>query len=136
MKKVFIKPWLILMVLGSGFFSCNKILDVKPGDQLDVSQMYRNVFDADAAVVGIYGKFVGLAERYVVLNELRADLLDVTANSDIYLRQLNTHSVTEDNPYADPRPFYEVIVDCNDVLKNFDIMSSTNKLKEAEYQKR
>jgi hypothetical protein len=53
MKKVFIKPWLILMVLGSGFFSCNKILDVKPGDQLDVSQMYRNVFDADAAVVGI-----------------------------------------------------------------------------------
>jgi hypothetical protein len=136
MKKVFIKPWLILMVLGSGFFSCNKILDVKPGDQLDVSQMYRNVFDADAAVVGIYGKFVGLAERYVVLNELRADLLDVTANSDIYLRQLNTHSVTEDNPYADPRPFYEVIVDCNDVLKNFDIMRSTNKLKEAEYQQR
>lgn len=116
--------------------SCSKILDVKPEDELDESDMYRNVYDADAAVIGIYGKFVGLAERYVLLNELRADMLDCTINADENLRQLSTHSVTSANPYANPRPFYEVIINCNDVLKNFDIMRQQNKMKDAEYQQR
>ncbi|MBC7902524.1 MAG: RagB/SusD family protein, partial [Gemmatimonadaceae bacterium] len=52
------------------------------------------------------------------------------------LRQLSTHTVTPDNPYASPKPFYEVIINCNDVLKNFNIMRAGNKLKEAEYQQR
>ena len=53
---------------------------------------------------------------------LRADLLDVTVNSNESLRQLSTHSVTENNPYASPKPFYELILNCNDVLENFKIM--------------
>ncbi|WP_291913938.1 RagB/SusD family protein [Chitinophaga sp. CB10] len=113
--------------------SCKKMLDVMPGDELDQSQMYRNVYDADAAVIGIYGKFQGLAERYVLLNELRADMLNYTDHADEYLRQLSNHTVTADNPYASPRPFYEVILNCNDVLKNFDVMLKDKKMKESEY---
>jgi uncharacterized protein (UPF0254 family) len=45
---------------------CRKIFDIKPQDQLDVTQAYQNVYDADAAVVGIYGKFMGLADRYII----------------------------------------------------------------------
>jgi len=135
MKKFIIKPLLFAFVV-SALASCKKILDVKPKDQLDVSQMYRDVYDADAAVIGIYGKFVGLAERYVLLNELRADMLDVTLNADENLRQLSTHTVKSDNPYANPRPFYEVIVDCNDVLKHFNMMRQENKMKELEYEQR
>src|SRR5574338_675935 len=107
MKKRFIKQFLLATAVVAGFTSCKKILDVKPEDQLDVSQMYRNVYDADAAVVGVYGKFMGLADRYILLNELRADMLDFTSNADQYVRQLSTHTVTPDNPYANPRPFYE-----------------------------
>jgi len=136
MKNRFIKQFLMAVAIVTGFTSCKKILDVKPEDQLDVTQMYRNVYDADAAVIGIYGKFMGLAERYVLLNELRADMLDVTANADQYLRQLSAHSVTPDNPYANPRPFYELIVNCNDVLKHFNIMRDENKLKQSEYDQR
>ncbi len=51
--------------------------------------MYRNVFDADAAVMGIYGKFMNLAGQYVVLNELRADLLTVTPGSNDFLKQMD-----------------------------------------------
>jgi hypothetical protein len=136
MKKGFIKQFLLAVVVVAGFTSCKKILDVKPEDQLDVSQMYRNVYDADAAVVGVYGKFMGLADRYILLNELRADMLDYTYNADQYLRQLSTHTVTPDNPYANPRPFYELIINCNDVLKHFTIMRNENKLKESEYAQR
>jgi hypothetical protein len=112
------------------------VLDKQPESTLASSQVYRNVYDADAAIVGLYGKLMGLAKQYVVLNELRGDLMEVTDNADAYLREINLHKESVDNPYANPRPFYAVINDCNDVLKNFNIMLATNKLKVADYQQR
>lgn len=124
----------VVMLLGT--LSCQKTFDIQPKSAISSDQMYRNVYDADAAVFGIYGKFLNLLDRYVILNELRSDLADVTPNSDKYLIQLSTHSVTEDNPYADPRPFYEVILNCNDALKNFDIMRADRKMDEDQYKQR
>jgi len=132
-KIVFASSVVLLTTVMPG---CKKMFDVKPEQTLDKEQMYQNVYDADAAVLGLYGKFLQLAKQYVVLNELRADLMDATLTADEALKQLNEHTVTEDNPYADPRPFYEVILNCNDILKNFDIMRSEKKFKEDEYRQR
>jgi starch-binding outer membrane protein, SusD/RagB family len=118
------------------FSGCKKVFDIKPQDQLDQTQAYQNVFDADAAVVGIYGKFMGLADRYVILNELRGDLLDYTVNADEALRQISTHSVSAGNQYANPRPFFELIINCNDVLENFQIMVQDKKMSTAEFNQR
>jgi starch-binding outer membrane protein, SusD/RagB family len=115
---------------------CKKIFDVAPQNALEKEQTYRNVFDADAAVIGLYGKFQGLIKQYVLLNELRGDLMDVTGNADEYLKQLNTHNVSIDNPYVNPQPFYEVILNCNDIMKNFDIMLQDKKMKVDEYNQR
>ncbi|MBO9203791.1 MULTISPECIES: RagB/SusD family nutrient uptake outer membrane protein [Niastella] len=122
--------------LVAGIAGCKKIFDVEPEQSLDKDQVYQNVYDADAAVLGLYGKFLQLAKQYVVLNELRADLMDVTMNVDDALKQINEHNVTEDNPYADPRPFYEIILNCNDILQNFDKMRADKKFKEDEYRQR
>lgn len=136
-KKLSIKFIGVLsVVISLGILSCTKTFDLQPKSAISSEQMYRNVFDADAAVYGIYGKFINVLDRYVILNELRSDLADVTSNSDKYLIQLSTHSVTEDNPYADPRPFYEVILNCNDALKNFDIMRTERKMDEDQYRQR
>jgi hypothetical protein len=124
------------LFLAAGIAGCKKLFDVKPEQSLDKEQVYQNVYDADAAVLGLYGKFLQLAKQYVVLNELQADLMDVTMNVDDALQQINEHAITEDNPYADPRPFYEVILNCNDILKNFDIMRADKKFKEDEYRQR
>jgi len=136
MKRFFIKYCLLVVLGATAFSSCKKTFDLLPQAQLDASQMYRNVYDADAAIVGLYGKFTSLAERYIVLNELRGDMLEYTDNADEYLRQISTHSVTAENPYANPRPFYELIVNCNDVLRNFNSMHDAKKMKEAEFQER
>lgn len=136
MNRDFVKYVLFGLLIAGSFTSCKKTFDILPQDKLDASQMYRNVYDADAAVIGLYGKFVGLADRYVIMNELRGDMLEYTDNADEYLRQFSTHSVSGDNPYANPRPFYEIIINCNDVLKNFNIMHDNNKMKDAEYQQR
>ncbi len=116
--------------------SCKKLLDTEPLTTVGGANMYRNVFDADAAVIGIYGKFMNLAKPYILMNELRADLMDITANSDMNMRQLSEHTATADNPLIDPQPFYEVIVNCNDVLANFKKMYAESKLKEAEFNQR
>ena len=71
--KTFSKLSIALLMTGFLFSGCKKVFDIKPEDQLDQTQAYQNVYDADAAVVGIYGKFMGLADRYVILNELRGD---------------------------------------------------------------
>lgn len=134
----------VLKILSAGFtvvllatlLSCSKMFDILPKSAVSSEQMYRNVFDADAAVIGIYGKFLNVLDRYIILNELRSDLADVTPNSNQFLKQLNLHSVTLDNPYADPRPFYEVILNCNDALKNFKIMRADLKMTEDEYNQR
>ncbi|MEJ6980707.1 RagB/SusD family nutrient uptake outer membrane protein [Pedobacter sp. P351] len=132
-----IKGWLfksvLLLTLSISTISCKKLLDIAPEDALEYDKAYQNVFDADAVIIGLYGQLAGIADRYMVLNELRADLEDVTVNSDKYLRQINTHSVTVDNPWANPKPFYEIIINCNDALKNFDRMLADKRLTQEEY---
>ncbi len=127
---------LLLVALVTITFSCKKTFDITPEAQVDVTQNYRNVYDANAAITGIYGKLLGIAKQYVVLNELRADLMDVTTNADQYLREINTHNVSTGNPYADPRPFYEIILNCNDVLKNFNLMVQDKRMTSADYAQR
>ena len=119
-----------------GLTSCEDYLDVQPQDKLNKEQVYNDLYDADAAVVGIYGKFMGLAGKYVVLNELRADLISPTRNSSPDMEELNTHTVSADNPYANPKDFYEVINNCNDALKNFRIMLENNRIDSDEFNER
>lgn len=136
MKRINIIGSLVILIAGMSFSGCKKVFDIKPQDQLDVANAYQNVYDADAAVVGIYGKFMAMADRYVILNELRGDLLNYTANADEALRQISTHSVTTGNTWASPRPFYELIINCNDVLGNFTMMLKNKRFTEDEYNQR
>jgi starch-binding outer membrane protein, SusD/RagB family len=127
---------LVLLMIGFGIFSCKEVLEVEPDNVLEADKFYQNEYDADAAVIGIYGEFMNLADRFVLLNELRADLMDVTANADDNLVQLSRHNVRPGNPYADPKPFYKVILLCNDALRNFELMKKQNKMDELEYSQR
>jgi hypothetical protein len=116
--------------------SCKKLVDVEPKNAVGATNMYRDIFDADAAVVGVYGKVMNLAKPYLLLNELRGDLMDITANADVNMRQISEHTTSVNNPLIDPQPFYEVIVNCNDVLYNFKKMYAQSKLKEADFNQR
>jgi len=136
MKHMIKSAGIIFLACCAGLASCKKLLDAPPKDVLTEENMYRNVSDADAAVIGVYGKFMNLADRYVLLNELRADLLTVTPGANEYLRQLDAHNVGDGNPWANPKPFYEVIMNCNDVLRNLNVMVYDKKLKVDEYNQR
>lgn len=127
---------LLLGILSAGSWSCKKMLDVPTEDKLDSVNAFKTVSDADAAVIGIYGQFLGLEKLYVLQNELRGDLVDVTSRSSADLQELSSHTETKNNQYVDPRPYYQVIVNCNDVLKNFKMMVDDRRMSVDDYNKR
>ncbi|OOV20242.1 RagB/SusD family nutrient uptake outer membrane protein [Flavobacterium sp. LM4] len=125
-----------ILALTFSLNSCSDYLDVQPEDKLIEEQMYRNIYDADAAVMGVYGKFMALAEKNVILNEMRADLMTTTRNSSPYLKEISEHNVSADNPYANPKDFFVVIQNCNNVLKNFDMMLEKKRFTQEQYDQR
>lgn len=127
---------LAIATMALSWTSCQKALEFLPEDRVNQANMYQTQADADAAVLGIYGQIASLGDTYIILNELRADLVDVTQHADPYLQQLSAHDVTADNPYIDPIKFYRIIVNCNDALKNFKIMEDQGKLGHQEYIER
>ena len=116
-----------------GLSSCQDSLDVSSREIVEASNNFQNVYDADNAIWGLYGKVSNLAENVVVLNELRADLLDVTPNATPDQVSLNNHNEDINNKYCNPSVFYEVILNANDILSNFDKMLAEKKISNADY---
>ena len=125
--------WILSALLMLSLSACDDLLNVNAEDVVEESESYQNVYDADNSIWGLYGKFALLAENVVVLNEVRADLMDVTPNASNDLVALNNHTATEENKYCDPRPFYEVILNANDILANFDKMKAENRMSANDY---
>ncbi|MDR2042488.1 MAG: RagB/SusD family nutrient uptake outer membrane protein [Tannerella sp.] len=111
-------------------------IDTVPDEVLAYSDFYTGVNDADNAILGLYGQFMELAGQTVVLNELRADLLDVTNHATIDLQEINLNAPSPNNPWTNVSRFYGVIQTCNDLLYNLDIMLKENKIIQAEYGER
>lgn len=117
--------------------ACTNFLTADVDEALLSDEVYRNVDDADAALRGIYGKMMDVANQYVVLNELRADLMDVTSNADLSLIELSEHrTVSADNQWANPRAFFSLINSCNDAIANFKIMVENKRISQEQFNER
>lgn len=123
----------VIAICGLLVSSCNKALDILPENVLDKSHVYQNVQDADAAVIGIYGELMNIAPQYIILNELRGDLMAPTENANQYLKQISTFNVNGQNPYSDPKAMYKIILDCNDALLNFKLMLRDKRMTQADF---
>lgn len=119
-----------ILLLSMGLFSCTETASL---EALGEEDHYRNTTDAHSAVVGLYGMVMELAEQVVVLNELHADLMDVTPNADEELQEISNFTGDTRNAWVNPSKFYEVIQNCNDMLDNFDKMLLSARLLEDEY---
>ena len=89
-------------LLLSALSSCQDMLNTDAKEVVEAKDNYQNVYDVDNALWGLYGKVSKLAENVVVLNELRADLMDVTPNSTLDQVEINNHTETSDNSYCNP----------------------------------
>lgn len=76
--------------------------------------------DSIYSMVGIFTKLQKLADRYVLLGELRGDLMDITENAELDLREINDLDISANNPYNKIEDYYSVINHCNYLISNID----------------
>lgn len=120
MKKVFYIP-VLLFTAALTMVSCDGLLNVN-SEQYTFDEQYRMGSESDSlyAFVGILSKLQLLGDRYVLLGELRGELMETSDDASRFLKEINEFSITKDNPYAKPAVYYDIINNCNYVIKYVD----------------
>lgn len=109
----------IVLVLTS--ISCSDSFFQEPaGELITPDQHYKSITDVETSLEGAIIPLQEVLPRMIMLDGLRSDMMDVTANADAYLQAINNQSFTIDNPYLDPSAYYKVIVNVNELLANID----------------
>ena len=99
--------------------SCSDMLEVEGGREIDASELDQ-ASDSAFYAFGIMQAMQQAADAYVLQNELRGDLLDVTQYTDNNLRQLANFTATAANAYDSAYVYYRVINNCNYYLAHRD----------------
>lgn len=85
--------------------------------------------DSVYSVMGIIGKMQSIADQTVLLGEIRADMVELTAQASVELQELAQSKVGADNVYNAAEKYYAVINNCNFYLARVD----TSLKKRNEY---
>jgi tetratricopeptide (TPR) repeat protein len=105
------------------FEGCNNLLDVD-SSRLVFPNEYKMTGANDTlySMFGIFSQMEKLADSYVLLGELRGDLMTVTPTSNLYLQEIsNFDNSDSNNPYTNNiKDYYSVINNCNYVIHNID----------------
>ena len=90
--------------------------------------------DTVYSVLGIISKIQKVADRTILLGELRGDLTQLTSDAHLDLQAIANFDVTPDNPYNQARDYYAIIQNCNYFLANVDaeLMKRGEKVFEKE----
>lgn len=124
------------MILFTVTTSCESILDTESNMMILPSEHQLNSpNDTLYSMIGIFTQLEKLADRYVLLGELRGDLMDVTSYTDPNLLEIYNHEISKDNPYNKIEDFYAVINNCNYLICNIDtsIMLKAEKVMYKEF---
>lgn len=126
MKKIsiFISTLCLACVLGgcSDFFN-------QESDHIIYSEDHKldNATDTVYTMVGILNKVQAIADRTILLGEVRGDLVNLTADASKDLREVAQFNVSDDNIYNTPRDYYAVINSCNYLIANADTALKDNR---------
>lgn len=116
------------VILGSSCFVCSSCEDMFTAENQLVTT---NLAPQDTVyqMMGIIKRMQKLADRTVVLGEVRADLVTVNPNvASADIQQLYDNNVLEDNVYNKPADYYDVINNCNVYLAGVDSLLKSHGL--------
>lgn len=101
--------------------SCEDMFDVTSSSvQYEDTHSINSPSDSLYSVIGILSKLQVIADRTVLLGELRGDLVDENMYTENDLRELINHTVTPSNVYCNYSDYYAVINNCNYYLAKVD----------------
>ena len=105
------KPYYILAILPLlAFSSCEDIFESHSSSfVVDNGEVMDSPNDSLYSIMGILSQAQRLGERYVLLGELRGDLMIPTADADVDIKQLSQFNVDKENSFTLRRDYYNVI---------------------------
>lgn len=121
MKKI--SKFFILIVLSViTLTSCDALLDVDSERVVfEDEHGMKSGNDTLYSIFGVLNQIQKLADSYVLLGELRGDLMEVRPNAYAYLKEINNFEISKDNPIAaNKKDYYSVINNCNYIIHNID----------------
>lgn len=112
MKKSIIISFFAIFT-GMGFTSC---LDTESNRFVDWD---RELTPQDSVyhMLGILNNLKEIGARYVLLGEVRADLVRATPYAPVDVQQLHTMDISNTNNYTSKREYYRIINQCNYVIE-------------------
>lgn len=116
MKKIIFVFAGILALFAS---SCDDMIEVESGRELETPEISTKT-DSLFYVLGILEAMQEACEMYVIQNELRGDVADVTTNSNTNLQALANFTADTSNKYDSAYVYYKVINNCNYYIANRD----------------
>ncbi len=100
---------------------CERLLDVD-SDQLVYPD--KNKLNSPNEIIypmiGIFSRLEKIADRYVLLGELRGDLMGLTENAHADLQEIYEFEISADNKYNKIEDYYTVINNCNYLISKVD----------------
>ena len=115
--------YILLPLTGGGWVgvSCSDFL-YDDSDIVTYADKNHLTSDADTlwSVAGIMNKLQVVADRTILLGELRGDLVSVTPYADADIRDVASFNIGTDNRYNDIADYYAIVNNCNYFLANAD----------------
>ena len=111
------------------FTSCSDFIN-QDSDRviLDGKDHLNNAEDTLYSVVGIVNKLQAIADRTILLGEVRGDLSDITNYTSADLRDVALFNVKDTtNAYNSPADYYAVINNCNYFIAHADTALKNNR---------
>lgn len=99
--------------------SCTDMFEME-SKTVDFEHNLSTANDSLYSALGIVGQMQKLAERYVLMGELRGDLMSATEDAVVALQEVSNFNVSEGNTYCDATDYYAVINNCNYAITRMD----------------
>lgn len=130
MKKNFIYTVTFLLCGALFFNSCEDMLNVE-SDRVEYEFDDWSLNDSVYSVLGILKGVQEVGDRQIILNEVRADLIDISESKAVVDIQEISKSVfnVETNKYLDVKDYYAIINNCNIYLARVDTTLEKNNVK-------
>lgn len=109
----------ILSLMAGAISSCGEYFTPGTEDLQSEQDNFKTYNTSRATVNGLYTQLQDLMDPYVVLGELRGDMLTVSSQAGEDLQAIHQMEYSPDNDYFPRREAFQLISGCNDVLGHF-----------------
>ncbi|MFD2036840.1 RagB/SusD family nutrient uptake outer membrane protein [Belliella marina] len=107
---------IILMAITGTFTRCDSYFDPITNDILDNKDYIGNTNELYSGYMGIAAKMQVVADQAIFLTELKSDFLEPTPNAPQELWDIYNLNDLNGNAYANPKGYYDVIINANDYI--------------------